>query len=234
MSGKEKGNEEKPRSGCVGRLAVLFVLLVVSGLGTALWFVAQPQDLDDIQGRSLLAAAGARDLGKVLSNAIEKGYPVTIEEREINGYLKRTLQMEQAGLLAKWVKLEGVSVRLRDGVAEVILERSVAGRPFTVSMFLQVEMTESADGRITKYVHRHGGQYHEMVPFPKRGGRFGRLVVPQGFLVLVWPSIESLARAYEGELKLAGEEMSRTKIEDGKVVFDPRANTRTVPLPGGF
>lgn len=233
MSDKEREEKEKPKGGCVGRLAVLFVLVVVSGLGVAMWFMAQPQELDDIQGRSLLAAAGARDLGAVLRNSVEKGYPVTIDEREINAFIKRTLKMEQSGYLAKWVKMEGVAVRLRGSVAEVVLERSIAGRPFTVSMFLQLEVVEAADGRITKYVHRHGGPYHEMLPLPRRGGRFGKLVVPQGFLVLIWPSMESLAKVYEGELKFAGEEMTRMKIEDGKLSFDPRANIRTVPLPGG-
>ena len=234
MAGKEE-TKEKPKGSCLGRLAALFVVVVIGALGTAVWFIMQPQAMGDLAGRGDSAVQSrSRDVVAVLSNALEKGYPVTLSEEDINSYLKRTLKPAQGGFLGQWVKLEGAAVRLRGDVAEVILVRSILGRPFTVSMFLKVEMTESADGKITKFVHRHGGKYHEMLSMPMRGGRFGKLVVPQGFLILIWPSMESLAKVYEKELKLAGEEMARVKIEDGKVTLDPRPNTRSVPLPGGF
>ena len=73
------------------------------------------------------------------------------------------------------------------------MERKIMGRPFTVSMFLRVEQLQGSKGVKTE-VHLHGGAYHESLPKPPRGGRFGKLVVPQGFLLLVMPAYEKLAR----------------------------------------
>ena len=231
---KERELPAAPPRGCLARLTVWLLMLAAVGLGFALHAISKPQDLADIQGytpesRALLR----RDIPRILQSSLDRSYPVTLKEGEINDYLRGVLVAKQGGMLAEKVSLEGVWVRLEAGRAELVLERKVWGRPFTVSMFMKIEMVEAADGRITKYVHRHGGQYHEFLPIPKRGGRFGQLVVPQGFLILIWPSIEGLAKVYENELRLAGEEMARTKIEGGKLVFDPRPNTRTVPLPGG-
>ena len=120
------------------------------------------------------------------------------------------------------------------GAHEVVIERSVMGHPFTVSAFFKFEQLESSDGKITKYVHRHGGPYHPSLSMPLRGGRFGQLVVPQGFLILIWPSMEALGKVYETELKLCGEEMARVKFEKGKVTLDPRPGGQSAGLPGGL
>ena len=48
----------------------------------------------------------------VLKNAIDRGYPVTLTETEINQWLGRTLATKQGGLLAGQVSLDRVWVRL--------------------------------------------------------------------------------------------------------------------------
>lgn len=216
---------ENPKSrsggGCLGKLFFLILLAAACGLGAAVYQVAQPQDLSDISGYAPLAkGAPAREMKTVLQNSIDRGYPVTLTESEINRWLERVLSAKQTGPLADRISLEGVFVRLDDGVAEIIMERKVMGRPFTVSMFLQIEQTQGPRGIRTE-VLLHGGPYHESLPNPPRGGRFGRLVVPQGFLILVLPAYQKLAAVFSEEIHLV-EEMLRINIEKNRLVLNPR------------
>lgn len=214
----------KPKSGvgCLGKLLVLILLAGAIGLGTAVFFVIQPQDLTDIGGYGPAAkVTSAREMKVVLKNSIDRGYPVTLTETEINQWLGRTLSAKQGGLLAGQVSLERVWVRLLDGHAEIVMERSIMGRPFTVSMFLRVEQLQGLKG-VDSSVHLDGGPYHESLPRPPRGGRFGKLVVPQGFLLLVMPAYRKLGQLFVEEKELGFEEMARIKIEKNRLVLDPR------------
>jgi hypothetical protein len=214
----------KPKSGggCLGKLSVLIVLAGGCLLGVAGFFVIQPQDLTDIDGYGPAAKRTVpRDLKAVLETALKRGYPVTLTETEINQWIGQTLEVKQGGLLAGQVSLERVWVRLKDGYAEVVMERSVMGRPFTVSMFLKLEQLQGADNIRTE-VHRHGGPYHANVPKFLRGGRFGKLVVPQGFLLLVMPAYAKLAGVHRDEIHLAFEEMARVRIEPKRLVLESR------------
>ena len=134
--------------------------------------------------------------------------------------LAAKMEMEQGGLLGEWVKIKSVRVRLEEDVAEVIIEREIEGYPFTTSMFLQVEQNEDQKG-ITTEVHFHGGGYHELLPKPTRGGRFGQLTVPQGFLILVMPDFRKIAEAFDDEIELGFRRMARVKIEDNRLTLDP-------------
>lgn len=228
---KERELPAAPPRGCLARLTVWLLMLAAVGLGFALHAISKPQDLADIQGytpesRALLR----RDIPRILQSSLDRSYPVTLKEGEINDYLRGVLVAKQGGMLAEKVSLEGVWVRLEAGRAELVLERKVWGRPFTVSMYLQVEQTEGQDGLRTE-VKRHGGPFHEFVPFPVVGGRFGRLPVPQGFLLLTMPSFQKLAEQFPEEIRLGFEEMARIRIGDGQLTLDPRAPTRTVTSP---
>lgn len=201
---------------------LLILLTNVCGLGVALFFMAQPQDLTDLAGSGPpLKSAPARDLKAVLQNAIDRGYPLTLTESEINQWLGRTLVAKQGGLLAGIVSLERVWVRLQDGRAEVVMVRKIMGQSFTISMFLMVEQSQGPNGTLTE-VQLHGGPYLASLPLPPRGGRFGKLVVPQGFLLLVMPAYDNLASLFREELHLAFEEMARIKIERHRLLLDPR------------
>lgn len=222
-------SETQTGGGCLRKLLFLFLLTGAAGLGVAMYFIVQPQDLSDIGGYGQAEKASpARDLKAVLHNAIDRGYPVTLTETEINQWLGRTLVAKQGGLLAGPVLLERVWVRLLDGRAEVVMERKIMGKPFTVSMFLKVEQLQGPKGVMTE-VHLHGGPYAASLPLPPRGGRFGKLVVPQGFLLLVMPAYEKLAALFRDELHLAFEEMSRIKIESHRLVLDPREPSTDLP-----
>ncbi len=225
----------KPKGSCLGKLVALVALAGVAGLGAGVFFMAQPQDLSDIKG--ITGTSKSRDLRAVLQSAVDRGYEVTLTEEEINLYLKQTLLAKQGGMLEKSVAFDGVRVRLEEGRAEVIMQRSVMGQPLTLSMFVRVEQTLSLKGTTQTTVMRDGGPMIPQLPRAERivkGGRFGQLVVPQGFLLLVLPAYEKLATAYQKELELGFEEMSRITMSDGKLVLDPRPDGGAeLPGPSG-
>lgn len=224
----------KPSGGCFSKLLFLVLLISAGLLGTALFFVVQPQDLSDIEGRKPAAAGESqRDLAVVLKNAVDRGYPVTLTEGELNQWLARTLELKQGGLPADKASLDRILVRLEEGMAEVIMVRTVMGKPFTVSMFLQVERMEGQQGTYTE-VTPHGGPFHPDVPNPPKGGRFGKLVVPQGFLILVMPSYKKLAETFPDEIELAFRQMSRIRIEEHKIILDPREPLGVEGIPRTF
>jgi len=225
--------ESKPRSrGCLSRLFSLFLFLAAVGLFVALFFATQPQDLSDIKGYG--GSSPPRDLTLALRNSQERGYPLTISESDLNTWLGHTLAAKQGGLLESQVKLKGVAIRLEKDRAEVILERTIFGKPFTSSMYLRIEKMETAAGRET-LVHRDGGEYFKDLPKLKKGGRIGRLVVPQGVLVLLLPSFGDLKTQFSDEIELALERMARVTIEDDKLELDPREPGESdAILPGTF
>ena len=225
-----KNEEEKPKGGCLGRLFGLIVFLVIVGLGAALFFVSQPQDLSGLGGNAPAATTPAsppRDMEAVLTKSIEGDYSVVLTEKELNEWLGRELKLKQAGELAKWASMKRVWVRLQEDVAEIIIEREIAGRPFTTSMFLKIEQVESASG-ISTQIHFNGGGYSDSVTRPTRGGRFGQLVVPQGFLILILPEFQKIASLFEKEIDLGFNRMARIKIKDGQLELDPKQPKRTI------
>jgi hypothetical protein len=224
----------KSGGGCFSKLLLLILLIAAGGLGMAIYSALQPQDLSDLKNPAPVANPGPdRDVKVVLKNAIDRGFPVTLQETEINRWLARTLVAKQGGLLEGKVTFDRVWVRLEDGIAEVIMERQFLGKPFTVSMFLQIERLESSQGVFTE-IHPHGGPYHPDFPHPPKGGRFGKLVVPQGFLHIVFPAFEKLAAQFPDEIELGLREMSRISLEKGRIVLDPREPLGQQGMPQSF
>lgn len=219
---------KKKSGGCFGKLVSPLVLALIVGLAAAVYYISLPQDLSDIGGATpslTKLASPPRNMRAVLTKSIEGDYSVQISETELNQWLARELKPKQGGELAQWVTLKRVCVRLSEDIAEVIIERDIAGYPLTTSMFLQVEQTESATG-ISTQVHLHGGGFHEMAPIPTRGGRFGQLTVPQGFLIMVMPDFQKIAQLFETEIDLGFQQMTRIKIEDNRLTLDPKQLTR--------
>ncbi|WP_035603514.1 hypothetical protein [Haloferula sp. BvORR071] len=237
---EERQDPPKPRGSCLGKLASLFTFAGVLGLGVAVFYITQPQDLSDLKGTSPAAGtARTRDLHQVLKNAVHQSFPLNLTEEEINLYLKQSLQAKQGGALEKFVTLDDVRVRLEKGMAEVIIVRSVMGRPLTTSMYFRVEQNVALNDQASTDIIRDGGTLFPMIPDTQiahrvaKGGRFGQLVVPAGFVkVLALPAFEKLADAYKPELDIAFTQMARISIEDGKLVLDPRPNGSALPGAG--
>ncbi len=224
-------DSSKPKSGggCLKLLSVLIVLVGALGLGAAMFFIAQPQDLTDIGGYGpAVKSTPVREMKAVLQNSLDRGYAVTLTETEINQWLGRTLQAKQGGPLASHIPLERLWVRLEDGRAEIIMERKLLGQPFTISMFVRIEQLQGLKGLETQ-VHLDGGPYHASLPKPPQGGRFGKLIVPQGFLLLVRPAYEKLPALFQEEIHLGFEQMARIRIEKNRLVLDPREPDSGLP-----
>jgi hypothetical protein len=200
----------------------LGVVVFIAALAYALILVFQPQNLSDIgTGQDAQQPVKARDLTKVFAESIEGSYALRISEEEINAYLEKTLSMRQGGVLGGMITLEKVLVRLENERAEVIMVRKCGGLTLTTSLWVAIEQTEDDQGRVQTHIDPNGGPF-ALVPFIQRGGRFGRLVVPQGFLHLVQSAYSQLAGLYPEEIRLGFEEMSRIRIEEGALVLDPR------------
>lgn len=222
----------KSGSGCFSKLLFLVLLIAAGGFASAIYFITRPQDYSDV----VVAASKPlpeRDLKTVLKNSIDRGYAVTLSEAEINQWLGRVLEPKQGGSLSESVTLNRVWVRLEKDQAEVIMSRTVWGKPFTVSMYLQVERMEDVQGSYTE-VRPHGEAYHPDFPKLLKGGRFGQLEVPQGFLILVLPAYETLANRFSEEIELAFKEMSRIRIEEGQITLDPREPLGHQGMPSSF
>lgn len=220
----------KSGGGCFSKLLLLILLVAAGGLGAAIFYAIQPQDLTDLASAKPMPE---RDLKVVLKNAIDRGYAVTLSEAEINQWLGRTLATKQGGFLEGKVTLDRVWVRLEAERVEVIMERHFLGKPFTVSMYLKVEQEEDLKGQLLN-ITPSGGPYLKDFPHPPRGGRFGQLVVPMGFLYLVMPAYQKLPAVFPDEIELAFTKMSRIRFEKGNLVLDPREPLGQEGMPKSF
>ena len=108
------------------------------------------------------------------------------------------------------------------------MERSFLGLKSTLSMYFQV-LVDAGDVSSSKEVLLHGGPIVKFFPALKRGGRFGMLTVPQGYLYLVKPAFFQLGEVYEEELEMAFRRMHDIRVEDGQVVFIPKPPTHMAP-----
>ena len=123
---RSESESNKPKSeggGCFSKLLLLILLAAAVGLGAAIYYAIIPQEGYDATAKKL----PERDISVVLNNSIDRGYAVTLSEEEINQWLGRVLVAKQDGLLAEQVKFDRVWVRLEEGVAEVVLPRSLLG-----------------------------------------------------------------------------------------------------------
>ena len=222
----------KSKGGCLWKLLLLVTISSAVLTTVAIIFMLMPQDLSDIQGhRADGGSTKPRDLQMVLQKALDGKYQVTLTEKEINLWLADTLEVEQRGLLADYVKMGRVLVRLEDGVAEIIIERTVFGRRATQSMYLQFKQTKGSSGLRTEIL-MHDGPYHRVIPYFRRGGHYGSLVVPQGYLYLVQPAYAELADVCKDELRLGFEEMVGIRIEEGQLILNPTGlvnSTEVIP-----
>lgn len=155
---------------------------------------------------------------------------MTLSEEELNRWISQTLTIRQQGMLAKQVSLIRLAIRLQEDRVELVMERRVLGLKITQSMYVQVVVENDASSS-SKEVLLHGGPMLRFVPFLKRGGRFGSLVVPQGYLYLVKPAFFQLGEIYKKELHLIFRKMQDIQLKEGSVVLVPRPSTAAPVAP---
>jgi len=214
--------QERPKRGCI--VQAFFGISVVSSLllAVAIVFMLLPQDLSSIEGYGPGAKSRqARDLTAVLRESIDRGHEITITEEELNRWIGQNLKIEQKGLLGFAVKINGLGIRIRKDELEIVVERSFLGLKSTQSMFMQV-LVEADEASSSKQAIPHGGPITRFFPPLKRGGRFGKLTVPQGYLHLVKPCFFQLGEVYKQELQLSFKQMHDIRLEHGKAVLSPR------------
>ncbi len=223
MARRKQDSSYRPR-GFFFYLGVTFVAVTITGLVAALFLISLPQSLDDVDGLDSVETSG-RDVAAVLRESQQRQIPVTLTEKDINRWLARTLEVEQGGMLGGSLEFKQLAVRLTEGQAEVVMVRELAGHTLTFSSFFSVEQKRRGDGLRTE-MNIHAGPQRRL-PAVLMGGRFGRLVVPQGFLRTVMPAYENLADALAEELESGFSNMVLIRIEDKQISLDPRMPRRS-------
>ena len=195
---------------------LLFALILLIFLITSIVLSFLPQDLSDLEGRSAEGevAAPSRNIQRMLENAANQGLVTTLTEEEINLWLASQIQGQQDGLLKGQVSYRGCWVRFREGFVELIIEREAFNRTHTIAMNVEIEQLLEEGNKISTKIDW-------------RGGRLGQLPVPQGYLLLVMPGYEELARVLKPEvssLRSLLEGKATVEISEGKVTFTPRSS----------
>jgi hypothetical protein len=233
---EEKKPEPKKKGGCIKRLVLLLLIIVMAYVGMHIYFLWQPAGkpddvskavidaniagvkvfpairsypMDHIAGRGeiLNGRPVAAPLLKVrLATAVERNYPITFREEEINAWLSKRLESKQGGHLAPFVKLRGVWVDFKQDEIEIIIERELPqNRVHVASLFMK--FTRSKQGFS---IQRHSSQV-------------GQVRAPGGFARLIMPAFSSLAKELEEELQpYYDKKILDIRVEEGKITLDPR------------
>jgi len=240
----EEQNSEETRGGCIKRMGMMLLFLIMAYLSLHVYFIWQPMGtntsfnqaiigaevrgvkifpaikkykIDDVAGRKRLLAGNkvkTSPLDFRLASAIKRNQPVTFTEEEINIWLRKRLQVKQGGLLEPYVNIRGVWVNLTDGEIEFIIERELPEKMIHV-VSLFMRFETSENGFS---IHRHASHA-------------GQVKLPGGFARLVMPSFSKMATELAKELKLYKDDslssdkalkIHDVRIESGRITLDPR------------
>ncbi len=172
-------------------LAALLFLLFTGLLAHLVLQMWTPQPLNDIAG---FAERGGRaeDLAVRLDEA--DGHELVIYEGELNRYLKETCRMRQTGLFSIIAHAQAVGVRIHDGYAELVIDR-VLGANFHQTTSAHISFTQKMEhGRPTLRAEFRGGA--PILGSMPRGGRIGRLAIPQRHIQMLQPALETMLACY--------------------------------------
>jgi hypothetical protein len=202
------------------RAVVLFALILLIFLITAIALSFLPQDLSDLKGRENAPdeTEAPRNLDKVLKNAVEQELAVTLSEEEINRWLATQIKGNQGGSLSNFVTYKGSWVRLKEGSLDLIFEREVFNRPHTIAMNVEIEQITESDDSMNSQIHW-------------RGGRLGQMPVMQGYLMLVMSSYRELADTMKPEVSALTKLLkgrAKVSISEDKISFAPRSSANSL------
>ena len=168
----------------------------------------QTYHLDHIDGRDEILEGKDIDapfLKDRVEIAVERKHPVTFNEKELNAWLRKRIEVKQAGLFAPLLKARGIWVDLKEDQVEFIIERELQGRIHVTSMFMQFTRTKNG------YSIRRNSSH------------IGQVRVPGGFTRLIMPAFSNLADELEEELEsYKDKKILDIHVQEGKITFDPR------------
>ena len=224
------------RGGCIKSIFQVYLLVAIFYLGVHVYFMWQPAGNPDgvtqqvmnaqVAGVKIFPAVEAYPMAQIagrteimegrsipapmlkerLQSAIERNYPLTLREEEINAWLGKRLDVRQGGKLAPFVKIRGLWVDFKQDQIELIIERELPwGKVHVTSLFMSFEQ-----GKRGFSISRHSCH-------------IGQVRLPGGFARLVSPAFDNLAQELEDELKpYYNMRIHDIRIEDGKITLDPR------------
>ncbi|MGB2402358.1 MAG: hypothetical protein ACPIA7_02990 [Akkermansiaceae bacterium] len=141
-----------------------------------------------------------------LALAIERNYPVTFREEEVNVWLSNRINMTQQGRLAPYVEIIGLWVNFKEDEIELVIERRLPwANSHVTTLFMGFERTRSGYS-----ISRHACH-------------IGQLKLPGGFACLLMPAYQNIADELAGELQpYYDQKIYDVRVEDGKITIDPR------------
>jgi hypothetical protein len=178
-------------------------------MGVSLFPTVKAYAIDDIDGRSGVVEGEpiqAPRLKERLAVAVERNYPVTFREDEINAWLAERINMIQAGALAPYVEVRGVWVNFKENEIELVIERELPwASSHVTTLFMGFERTRSGYS-----ISRHSCH-------------IGQLELPGGFGYLLMPAYQNIVDELAEELQpYHDHKIYDVRVQEGKITIDPR------------
>lgn len=191
-------------------IATLVFIIFIGGLALLVVRMWTPQELKDIAGYT--DKGTARDLTVALRNA--NGGEIIFTEGEINRYLRDTCRVKQTGIFSLIVPTQGVAVRLHDGYAELIIDRTLSTH-FHQTTAVHISFVQTLHhGRPVLHVEYRGGE--PIFGSLPRGGSIGLVGVPQRYMQILSPALETIQDCYPDIWELVETHGYRFVFHEGK------------------
>lgn len=173
--------------------ALMATLLFLAFTGSLAWLVVQmwtPQDMRDIAGYTDKGAA--KDLLVALRNA--NGAEIIFTEGELNRYLRDTCRLRQTGIFSIIAHAQGVAVRIHEGYAELIIDRVLSTHFHQTTAVNLTFERQMEHGHTKLHIEFRGGP--PLLGSLPCGGRIGRIGIPQRFIRVLHPALDTLQDCY--------------------------------------
>ena len=208
----------------VWRLATaMLFLMFIGALSSLCYLMWTPREIQ---------VAGHGDQGvahdlRVLAQQ-NQGVQITLTEGEVNRFLRDTCRLRQRGVFSITAHPKAVLLRIHDGYGELIIKRSI-GTSFhhTTSVLVHFVRKEHEGESRVEMEFTGGKPIFGKIPC---GGYIGSMPVPQSFIQMMQPSLESLLTTYPDFAQLVHEQgylpvFSKEKnTAEGRLLLLPPSN----------
>ncbi len=173
-------------------VAVIIFLFLAGSLIIVCLLMWIPRQLNDIKG--LHDDTPVHDLFATMRQTDGAPQYYSFSESELNRYLKQTCRMRQKGALSIVAHPAQLALKIHDGYGELIITRVIGSHLYhTISVYVSFSYSgEHAQRRVSLELLPAG---EDTGLFP-RGGRIGQLPIPQRYMQMILPSLESLLDVY--------------------------------------